>query len=115
MDSAHPQGPYSLPEAKMSEIVCELEEAKKNAEAEEEKRMMADAKVQYLMKRLHEAQNAIKYHQEEIQQWMVIAEYYQTSCFRCSSSLQEVITLLHGVQAHITFVPWNSVEQSLAS
>ena len=95
----------SLLETEDSQIAYELEEVKRNSRVEEERRILAEAQVQYLMKRLEEAQNAIQYHQEEIQRWMVIAEHYQSSSSRCSNSLQEVIGLLYGVQADLTFVP----------
>ncbi|CAG8902310.1 unnamed protein product [Penicillium egyptiacum] len=111
IDRVQSQSPDILLRTERSQIVYELEEAKRNTIAEEKKRMLAETKVQYLMKRLEEAQNTIQYHQEEIQQWKVIAEYYQSSVSRCSNSLQEVITLLYGVQADVTFVPWNPISE----
>lgn len=99
------ESPFGPLESERSQIAYQLEEAKRNAGTEHEKRILEEAKVHNLMKRLQEAQNMIQYRQEEIKQWMMIAEYYQSSSARCSNSLQEVITLLHRVYSDITFVP----------
>jgi hypothetical protein len=57
---------------------------------------------------LQEAQATIQFHQQDAQQWMAVAETYQTSCIQCSDALRRLINLAEGAQSHVSIAFPNS-------
>ncbi|CAG8898481.1 unnamed protein product [Penicillium egyptiacum] len=54
----------------------------------------AEAKIKDQNSIIQEAQMTIHLHQQDILNWMAVAEWYQTKCFQCSSVLGQMMAFL---------------------
>lgn len=61
----------------------------------------AQDEVQIQKSIIREAQMTIHLHQQDIQHWMGLADYYQISCLRCSDALSQMISFAQGVKSEV--------------
>lgn len=75
-------------------LIDKLEQAKKHSAEQADE-------IQLLKSIIREAQVTIDLHQQDLQQWISVAKYYQQSCFQCSDVLGQAITFLQGLKSEI--------------
>ncbi|KAF4229282.1 hypothetical protein CNMCM8980_006352 [Aspergillus fumigatiaffinis] len=82
-------------------LLEELEKFRRRTEEEEQLRKALEEEVATLKVLIDDSIATIKASGEEIERWKSTAEYYQTSCFRCSDTLDQVITVLQDCKSGI--------------
>lgn len=82
-------------------LLEELEKARRRTEEEEQLRKGLEEEIANLKVLIDDSITTIKASGEEIERWKSIAEYYQTSCLRCSDTLDQVITVLQDCRSGI--------------
>lgn len=60
----------------------------------EEAAAQAEAEIKDQNSIIQEAQTTIYLHQQDISNWMAVAEWYQTKCFQCSNMLGQMMAFL---------------------
>jgi hypothetical protein len=75
-------------------LVEKLRLAEDKASRHEEAATQAEDKIKDQDCVIREAQMTIHLHQQDISDWMAIAEWYQTKCFQCSNVLGQMIGFL---------------------
>jgi chromosome segregation ATPase len=82
-----------------------LEEKLKAAEAKasrfEEAIKQAEAEIKGRNSTIQEAQMTIQLHQQDILNWMAVAEWYQTKCFQCSNVLGQMMAFLQDTTSEL--------------
>ncbi|CAG8178690.1 unnamed protein product [Penicillium nalgiovense] len=82
-----------------------LEEKLKAAEAKvsrfEEVVRQAEAEIKGRNSTIQEAQMTIQLHQQDILNWMAVAEWYQTKCFQCSNVLGQMMAFLQDTTSEL--------------
>ncbi|PWY96028.1 hypothetical protein BO94DRAFT_542106 [Aspergillus sclerotioniger CBS 115572] len=77
-----------------ADLTQELEDIKKQVASLQDDKRIAEEKILTHESSITEAQVTIHLLQQDVQQWMAAAEYYQFSCIRCSEALKETILSL---------------------
>lgn len=75
-------------------LVEKLRASEDKASRYEEAATQAEAEIKDKNSIIQEAQTTIHLHQQDISNWMAVAEWYQTKCFQCSNVLGQMMAFL---------------------
>ncbi|KAA8647900.1 uncharacterized protein ATNIH1004_002326 [Aspergillus tanneri] len=105
IDQRPPPAPLSVQyEQVMAEkfqLIQKLEQVEKDKAALELAKAEAEDEIQVQKSIIREAQMTIHLHQQDIQHWMTVAEYYQSSCMQCSEALGQLIAFAQGISTEL--------------
>ena len=82
-------------------LLEQLENIKKDKARLELANSETEDEVQVQKSIIREAQMTIHLHQQDIQHWMGLADYYQVSCIRCSDALGKMIAFAQNVKSEV--------------
>lgn len=75
-------------------LVEKLRASEDKASRYEEAATQAEAEIKDRNSIIQEAQTTIHLHQQDISNWMAVAEWYQSKCFQCSNMLGQMMAFL---------------------
>ncbi|CAP80015.1 hypothetical protein PCH_Pc12g03880 [Penicillium rubens Wisconsin 54-1255] len=82
-------------------LVEKLRAAEAKASRFEEAVRQAEAEIKGRNSTIQEAQMTIQLHQQDILNWMAVAEWYQTKCFQCSNVLGQMMAFLQDTTSEL--------------